>query len=729
MSNLVAKAVCKDCSWFDYCQTKSGIGENDPTCGDFDPRKDSKLSGEERADIQRSLDISSEIEKVIDSGFDINAFSMIDDRDFPCARNVAEYAMSQSFANMKPYAMQLSMLLHLFNDFCPYCSDMDIVENPPVDMVPEDMVDRIALLHFGVCPKCGKNRLDFIREGRTKDYQELAACIGQRSGKSLMASLISSYMLHRHLKMFPSPARELGIDAATVLSFTMVALTAGQAETNTWVPFTGFVGNNKWFNQYHDFLRQKEKELGRQLLWLKQTFYYYGTKRLSLRFTGPDKRTLRGATRFGYLIDEIGWFGADGGVKYNADEVNQALVNSCQTVRAAARRLRKQGKVDLIQAMSLMISSPSHASDKIMRLVREADDVDNRFAMHKATWEINPDFPREHFDNDFKTAPVRTMRDFGAVPPLSENPFIEDWKSLSQSCTKKPEDVLTSWIKFQNVKTTDNWGTETQYFKVHYNRIDRSVPRIMAVDAGYNYNAFAFLIGHLEPGKDSSSPFFHTDLSMECRPGMGFIPINFPLMLENCLLKLADILNLQYVVFDRWNSIDPMQRFKQKGIRAAQYSVNFKDFLNMKHHISAGHYIFPKVEVPFDHILNPREQYELFVHGRPNAHLMLQLLTIRQSGKQILKGGTGTSGFDDDMARCLCLASSYAYHKPFMKFFLSRGSLNNGRVCIEDVGTKAVRSMGNTSRMLQQQRGMGGSSRSSHATLAGRGLGRVYRER
>ena len=119
------------------------------------------------SDADLSFDPMSLIESSISSKFDSSVISQIDERQMNWAPNVASWIMEPEYLGIKTiYPHQLQVMLKLFGDVCPWCSDWDFYTRDfAVDTKIADIQDRVQLLNDGVCPKCNKTKLDAYREG------------------------------------------------------------------------------------------------------------------------------------------------------------------------------------------------------------------------------------------------------------------------------------------------------------------------------------------------------------------------------------------------------------------------------------------------------------------------------------------------------------------------------------------------------------------------------------
>jgi intein/homing endonuclease len=135
---------------------------------------------EEMSESERNF--RKQIDSLMRSESGIMPDMRVDDRDIPHAPNFVEWCTSPKFLGLdpKPYAKQFQIGIHVFNDWCPRCSDIDYANDIPVDATYDNILEKVQLLNFGVCPKCHANRLNFFAEDGLLDYTEMAGLAGQR---------------------------------------------------------------------------------------------------------------------------------------------------------------------------------------------------------------------------------------------------------------------------------------------------------------------------------------------------------------------------------------------------------------------------------------------------------------------------------------------------------------------------------------------------------------------
>lgn len=624
------------------------------------------------------IDPEALIKEAVNANLDASIFE-IDDNEHPQAPNVIQWVIGATFLNTSLFTKQAEILVKLYADYCPECTDPDYFENVPVDDSSGIgyFQERVALLFEGKCDKCGKTRPELFDE----IPNELVAVLGQRSGKSVLtASHIATYQLHRFLKL-PNPARYYKQIAGQVFDMVFTAFTAGQAKSTLWSKFDGAIQASPWFKDYHQFLDTKGRELGIELYSHKNTFLVYGgSKRLLATYKPSDLRSLRGDTRIFAAIDELGWMGEGDAVKANGEEVHKSLGNSLRTIRSGAKRKWDDGEYNAPTAIMANISSPSSAWDPIMTLLKQGKTNKSMVCFHSSTWDFNPQIRREDLASEEQTNAAAFARDFGADPPLADTP----WLGNVQNLERVYDPNLKSIFKYGHTYIQDEAGTG-RYVAAELRAsslIDDGIPRIITVDAGETGNAFSVGMYHLEASEEFGDTVI-TDAQVEVQPEHNksineTVPVHFPTMVDNFIVQLCNSYSVAYVVWDRWQSTGEIQRLRDKKIVAEKYSPKRVDFQNLRNRIHSGRLKAPSPErtdfADFDlHDPICRKRF-------PWTHFYIQLATVREVGLKVLK----PLGGDDDMFRTLVLADKYlsdpAIQKKMLRFTKRAGRTGGARV-------------------------------------------------
>lgn len=122
------------------------------------------------------------VEDSINSGFDPSIAQEIDEREINWCPNIWSWIVDPAYLDVKTiYPTQIQVLLRLFGDVCPWCSDFEYyITDFNVLETLGNIRDKITLLEFGKCPTCGKTRLDQYHAGLWDFPNELDLCWGMR---------------------------------------------------------------------------------------------------------------------------------------------------------------------------------------------------------------------------------------------------------------------------------------------------------------------------------------------------------------------------------------------------------------------------------------------------------------------------------------------------------------------------------------------------------------------
>lgn len=580
------------------------------------------------------------------------------EQDFPQAKNVFEFVFGRKFLDQGAtglYARQLGLALNFFTEYCPVCSDTEYLrKNFEVDDSTQTILERVVLLEYDTCPKCKKTKLEFIKEGKLWDNWEFVGLLGQRAGKSLLASIFSAYTLHKFLKL-KSVASTFGVAKPTIFLGTFVALDKSQIQDSTWGYLQNLIKGSPWFTSYTAMLKDYERRVGRKLVDVDkvETIEFYH-KNIKLNMAAPRPGALRGRTGFLGVVDEIGHLKVkDGeGRVVTADEVYSALNNRMGTLVTSFERVRLTN-TNVPVPIFINISSPAHSRDKICSLVKDIKTQEasigpevflRRYAAQYPTWEVNPMFPRQssYIVSKFKTDPKNADRDFGANAPLSENSFIEDVTTLRSNFLEH-----TNLINIDYTVGDRQTNYTVKYLKTDF---DRTIPRVLAMDLGFNNNSTAISIGYY----DETLKIIKTEVLAEIIP-TAVSEINFPLFVEKVLKPLIQDLNIQIVSADRWQSINMLQELEQLfSIKAVTYSLKYSDIQHYKQSLMNNKSTYPKPED--DNLLiscdMSEESYPVVYHNKPISHFFFQCLTVVDDKDKAVRKGEKTT---DDLFRANAL--------------------------------------------------------------------------
>ena len=584
----------------------------------------------------------------------------IDDRDLPEAPNFYTWCMDHRFLNYAPYAKQLIIATHLFAEWCVHCSSplAHSIEEFPRDYPVESAPEIFQFLEYGKCPKCGTGRAEMVADESLNNYQEVALAIGQRSGKSILLSLLQSYLLHRFLKL-QNPGKVYGQAPNTFFSATMVGMNFARAKALLFTPLRSSMDDSPWFREYHALLDDCSHKYGEDLYSVGRELINYRHRNLVLYPASPSKRALRGDTRSWFAVDEIGWFPFGEGSSHleraGAEEVYEALDRSLLTLRIAQEKLIKRGFNNIPNAYGLFSSSPQAHNDKIMSLMREFQGTRYGLSVHMASWEMSPDIDRDSTSiaKAFKANSVKAERDYGANPPLADDAFIPEPEAYKH-CFQKKLNTLARY-KYKTVKRSSK-RRYAEILSMPY----QPRPSILTLDAGYNNNAFGLALGRMSK-KDVPQVYGMMEISPENEFDLDFTEI-----FEQCIIPIIDKNNVAKVVVDRWQSTKIIHDVESYGddikedIVGEQYSLRREDFNLVVDWMNETKEFpqFPALEQSWNRVLNrDSDNYPRCFRYRPISHFLFQMATVTTTPKGVTKG----QGYTDDLFRAVFLLLRYLY--------------------------------------------------------------------
>lgn len=129
--------------------------------------------------LKMILDPKDLINDVINGDWDTSSLEL-KQHNIPKAANALEWMIEPKFCfSFVPWPRQVEILTKLFEDYCPDCSDMSVV-NDMWGMSLHHIRSKVTYLQHGKCLECGKNRRDFRNEGKHQGVYELIGVAGQR---------------------------------------------------------------------------------------------------------------------------------------------------------------------------------------------------------------------------------------------------------------------------------------------------------------------------------------------------------------------------------------------------------------------------------------------------------------------------------------------------------------------------------------------------------------------
>ena len=581
-------------------------------------------------------------EELLIADFDPSIFDTIDDREFAKAPNFFEWVIGPQYLNTKILPKQVEIGVKMFADYCPKCSNPGYIDTL-FDQSMGNILDNIVFLDYGKCPKCAATRYELVESGVLGHYNELVGAIGQRAGKSKLVGLVATYITHRFLKI-SNPLRYFGQPTGELLVGTFSGMTLESAAKTLWESYRAFMESSPWFQQYHKWLKEEGKRIGYELFHVLKTSILYSHKQMLWHCTGSQDRKMRGATRIFAAIDELGWFISDdnktGLQNMNADAVYTSLTNSLTTMRIKQRALWHPSNYDVPPIIMANTSSPSSAKDKIMRLYKESMSNPRMLGYCMPTWSMNPDMTYEILRSELSVTEEDLMRDFGAEPPLASNPFLSDTQLIDKIAQGNP----LSQVQVLPIESFDSLGSPFKAVEVKILGQDKVTPRVMTFDLGYTKNGLACCVFSM-----TSNYRPKLDLAFVVMPEKGK-RVNITHVFEKFTLPMVEAYNIRHVFFDRWQSLDQIERLKERKVDARVHSLTYKEMDSVRGTIISEGVVLPKLDKPMAEYVKEYVS-DAFSPSNATATLGLQLLTVRDMGHRMSKPLVG----DDDLFRAFCL--------------------------------------------------------------------------
>jgi len=442
-----------------------------------------------------------------------------------------------------------------------------------------------------VCPCCGSTRAELTDDKLLEQYDQLHVIAGMRSGKTATAGIVGTYIEHRIINI--GHANSGGLSKffhqlpKNPFEISFIASTDVQSADTIWARYIGLRANSPWLTKYVKWIKAKEKaqttpDGSKPWEYFEaEKYIVHGALNLKINSLNSNSSGMAGRTRIAAFIDELARFENTDSAR-GADEAYRVLENSLRTLRSTAHKyLEVRPEAPWLGSM-ISISSPISEDDKAMRLLKQAPNIRGMYYGHYATWEFNPDQPREMFDDDFEKDPIGAMRDFGAQPPTAASPLIQDPMKFRELAIQKDLQPTAMFLKHIH---QDKSGREYVSTKVINAQMMRNGERMIAFDAGASFDQFAAACAHGEwvvtpEGRQLVTVYdWVYRLLPETKPRRE-IWFDF---VVNVIEHLVKYYYVGRIEFDRWQSTYLIQMLRNKGIVAEMKGTNadmYNKFIN-----------------------------------------------------------------------------------------------------------------------------------------------------
>lgn len=222
---------------------------------------------------------------------------------------------------------------------------------------------------------------------------------------------------------------------------------------------------------------------------------------------------------------------------------------------------------------------------------------------HYATWEFNPELPRDSFNSAFERDPIGALRDYGAQPPSAASPLISD-AQLFRTLAVQPD--LRPSATFRNITHVDRTGREYLSIVTDNVKLSREGERYMCFDAGASWDQFAGACAHGEWIYTPEGRQLCTVFDWVIR----VLPQNNPRrdVWFDFVVQMLEYMSKNYMIgrveFDRWQSTHLIQQLRDRGITSEMKGTTYEHFVKLINDVN-----FSRVKMlppsPDDHNVDP----------------------------------------------------------------------------------------------------------------------------
>ena len=426
----------------------------------------------------------------------------------------------------------------------------------------------------------------------------LTGAIG--TGKSTIALFTTAYQLFI-LSCLKDPHELFRLDPSSEIVFAFQSLNKMLAKSIDYERFRAMLTKSPYFNRYFPFNKKIMSEM-------------VFPNRIVVRPLSGDVNAAIGSNVFGAILDEINFMAVveqsknavDGGVFDQANEMYNSIIR-----RRKSRFMAAGGR---LPGMVCLVSSKRYPGEFTDRKQLEARAEKARtgktgiFVYDRTLWQIKPkgtygenrfklflgDLARkpcileegaeaapqdahlvmevpEEFRSEFTRDILSAIRDIAGSATFALHPFIVNTEAVARSFCQR-QSVLS-------VDTTDFVAPRPSLYPKRIIRPDE--PRMAHIDLGVTGDSAGIAVGWVEgftkvPRSDKTfemMPQINFDLILEVRP-----PRNGEIEFENIrglLYKLREQgMNLKWISFDTYQSVDSIQILRQQGFATGTSSMD-----------------------------------------------------------------------------------------------------------------------------------------------------------
>lgn len=450
----------------------------------------------------------------------------------------------------------------------------------------------------------------------TNPYTEAVFTGGIGSAKSTSAIYTVNYQLYV-LSCFRDPHSAFGMDSTSEILMIFQSLTGAHAQSVDYARFREICEQSTYFRTVFPFDAN-----------LKKTLKFPG--RIEVKAISSDSGAI-GQNVIGGLIDELNFMTITKDSKKSIDrgEYNQALTIYNGISRRRKSRFMSAGRMPGILCL---VSSKRYPGEFTDKKLEESKSDPTIYIYDKRVWDIKPQgtFTRGWFDvfvgdltrkahilssdeevpledvelvvsvpvefrQDFEDDIIGALRDIAGVGTLARYPYMLNVSKINGGFGKVPNVFGAQETDFIMPKLDLLLG----------NLKNKDLPRWVHIDLAVTGDSCGFAMGHV-PGFKHMERNQGGTIEKEVMPIIrfdGVLRIKPPKNDEIKFFKVRDILyllrdkglNIKWVTFDSFQSVDSIQLLKQKGFVSGRQSV---DTDNTPYEFTKAAFYEGRIELP-----------------------------------------------------------------------------------------------------------------------------------
>lgn len=398
------------------------------------------------------------------------------------------------------------------------------------------------------------------------ERREMMLSIGRRSGKTLIASVISAYETYK-LLLKHDPHSYYGVAASNPIHIVSVATDKEQAGL-LYKEVSGHFQGCDFFSQYmaHSTQSFASFQTPRDI----EKYGRYEDNPLAkasiiVTFKSCIARSVRGMGIIVVIMDEMAHFGDEG--QSSADEMYNAIrpATAAYSQKSPADSTQPIGPVE---SRIIGISSPLGRQGKFYDLFQKGmkggTGAKNLLCIQAPTWEVNPTIPASEFEDAYLKDANVFFTEFGGEFSDRTRGWIENKQDLYACIDTKRRKVIQPPAR---------------------------LPHFMGLDIGLVNDRTAIALGHLE--NTDRGPLIVVDLVDWIQAGVGNYEHRERLEFDDVVdwvYQLSRKFYIAHGIFDQWAGIPFEQAVAKRGlsqlkmehftdVKNSEAFKNFKDMM------------------------------------------------------------------------------------------------------------------------------------------------------